>query len=33
MEGYESSKKTEFLLLLSRYVVQARELSNLAAAK
>ena len=32
MEGYESSKKTEFLLLLSRYVVQARELSNLAAA-
>jgi len=28
MEGYESSKKTEFLLLLSRYVVQARELSK-----
>jgi hypothetical protein len=31
MEGYQGSKKqTEFLILLSRYVVQARELSNLA---
>ncbi len=31
MEGYDGSKKqTEFLLLLSRYVVQARELSVLA---
>ena len=31
MEGYDSSKKqTEFLILLSRYVVQARELSVLA---
>jgi hypothetical protein len=32
MEGYENSRKTEFLILLSRYVVQARELSELAAA-
>jgi len=33
MEGYESSKKeTEFLILLSRYVVQARELSAMATA-
>jgi hypothetical protein len=31
MQGYEGSKKTEFLILLSRYVVQARELSALAA--
>jgi hypothetical protein len=31
-QGYEgSSRQTEFLILLSRYVVQARELSNLAA--
>jgi hypothetical protein len=31
MQGYEGSRKqTEFLILLSRYVVQARELSNLA---
>src|ERR1035438_6422743 len=31
MEGYDSSKKqTEFLILLGRYVVQARELSVLA---
>jgi hypothetical protein len=33
MEGYDSSKRqTEFLILLSRYVVQARELSALAVA-
>jgi hypothetical protein len=32
MQGYENSRKTEFLILLSRYVVQARELSELAAA-
>jgi hypothetical protein len=33
MQGYEGSRtKTEFLVLLSRYVVQARELSTLAAA-
>jgi hypothetical protein len=33
MQGYQGSKKqTEFLILLSRYVVQARELSNLAGA-
>ncbi len=33
MQGYEGSKKqTEFLVLLSRYVVQARELSSLAGA-
>jgi len=32
MQGYEgSSRQTEFLILLSRYVVQARELSALAA--
>ena len=31
MQGYEGSRKTEFLILLSRYVVQARELSDLAA--
>jgi hypothetical protein len=30
MQGYENSRKTEFLILLSRYVVQARELSALA---
>lgn len=29
MQGYQSSRKTEFLVLLSRYVVQARELSLL----
>ncbi len=34
MQGYEGSKrKTEFLILLSRYVVQARELSALANGK
>ncbi len=33
LQGYEGSKRqTEFLILLSRYVVQARELSNLAGA-
>jgi hypothetical protein len=32
MEGYENSKRTEFLVLLSRYVVQARELSSLVAS-
>jgi hypothetical protein len=31
MQGYEGSRKTEFLILLSRYVVQARELSILVA--
>ena len=32
MQGYEgTSRQTEFLILLSRYVVQARELSALAA--
>jgi hypothetical protein len=31
MQGYEGSRKTEFLILLSRYVAQARELSVLAA--
>ena len=31
MQGYEGSKKTEFLVLLSRYVVQARDLSILVA--
>ncbi|MGC2548735.1 MAG: hypothetical protein WA437_00680 [Candidatus Sulfotelmatobacter sp.] len=30
MQGYEGSRRTEFLILLSRYVVQARELSLLA---
>ena len=30
-EGYQSSRPTEFLILLRRYVVQARELSSLAA--
>ena len=30
-EGYETGRPTEFLLLLRRYVVQARELSALAA--
>ena len=29
MQGYEGSRRTEFLILLSRYVVQARELSLL----
>src|SRR5580698_5162779 len=29
-EGYDSTRPTEFLVLLSRYVVQARELSALA---
>lgn len=29
--GYNRSKRSEFLILLSRYVVQARELSALAA--
>ncbi len=34
MQGYEgSSRQTEFLVLLSRYVVQARELSALAATQ
>ena len=32
MQGYDGSRKTEFLILLSRYVVQAKELSALAAA-
>jgi hypothetical protein len=33
IQGYEGSRRpTEFLILLSRYVVQAKELSNLAAA-
>ena len=31
IEGYEGSRRTEFLILLSRYVVQARELSALAS--
>lgn len=31
-QGYENSRPTEFLVLLKRYVVQARELSALAAA-
>src|SRR5205807_6604137 len=30
-QGYDGSRQTEFLVLLSRYVVQARELSSLAA--
>ena len=30
-QGYDGSRKTEFLILLSRYVVQARELLALAA--
>jgi len=30
-EGYDSTRPTEFLILLRRYVVQARELSDLAA--
>jgi hypothetical protein len=30
-QGYDGSRQTEFLILLSRYVVQARELSSLAA--
>ncbi len=30
-EGYDSTRPTEFLILLRRYVVQARELANLAA--
>lgn len=30
-EGYEESRPTEFLILLKRYVVQAKELSALAA--
>jgi hypothetical protein len=34
MQGYEgSSRQTEFLILLRRYVVQARELSSLAATQ
>jgi hypothetical protein len=32
MQGYEGSRRTEFLILLGRYVVQARELSVLVAA-
>jgi hypothetical protein len=33
IQGYEGSRKqTEFLILLSRYVVQAKELSNLVGA-
>jgi hypothetical protein len=32
MQGYEGSRRTEFLILLSRYVVQARELSVLVAS-
>ncbi len=32
MQGYDGSRKTEFLILLGRYVVQARELSALAGA-
>ncbi len=31
MQGYEGSRRTEFLILLSRYVVQARELSLLVS--
>jgi hypothetical protein len=30
-EGYDSTRPTEFLILLRRYVVQARELADLAA--
>src|SRR5215471_14085922 len=30
-EGYQDSRPTEFLVLLRRYVVQARELAELAA--
>ena len=32
IQGYQGSHRTEFLILLSRYVVQAKELSNLVAA-
>jgi hypothetical protein len=32
MQGYEGPRKTEFLILLSRYIVQARELSVLATS-
>ena len=31
LQGYDSSRKTEFLILLTRYVSQARQLSALAA--
>ena len=31
-QGYEESRPTEFLVLLKRYIVQARELTTLAAA-
>ena len=31
-QGYEESRPTEFLVLLRRYIVQARELTTLAAA-
>lgn len=31
-QGYESSRPTEFLVLLKRYIVQARELTALASA-
>jgi hypothetical protein len=31
IEGYEATRPTEFLILLRRYVVQARELSDLAS--
>ncbi|MGA8272471.1 MAG: hypothetical protein WB919_13005, partial [Candidatus Sulfotelmatobacter sp.] len=33
MRGYEGSRETEFLILLSRYMVQARELAELAASQ
>ena len=32
MQGYEGSRRTEFLILLTRYVGQARELSGMVAA-
>src|SRR5258708_1915940 len=31
MQGYDGSKKSEFLILLTRYVAQARELTDLVA--
>jgi hypothetical protein len=33
IRGYEGSRQTEFLILLSRYMVQARELAELAASQ
>ena len=32
-QGYEESRPTEFLVLLKRYIVQARELTTLAASQ